>query len=645
MAGRIRDHDWSTSPLGPVEGWPAPLKAALGICLNSSYPTAVYWGPELRLLYNDAWRPVADDRHPWALGRSAAEVWPDIWHVVGDQFAHVVATGKGLSTFDQMLPMRRGDAVVETYWDYSLTPIFDERGAIAGVFNQGVETTDRVQTTRAQKFLLGFGDLLRAGSGPDVDPDAILHSALDAIGGHLAAARVGYAEVDHGAAPTCHVLGDWRSRPDLESLAGRRYELDRYGEPARGEALSGRVVAVADVRTEERLSGGPVEAFGAIGVVANLIVPIARDGRTFAFLFVNDDRPRRWTQREIDTAQEAADRLQLALSEARATARLRESELRSAAIFGQAAVGMAEVSLHGRFLRVNDAMERLLGRSAEELAAATVEQVTHPDDRAESKSRMAEASATGQSFEFEKRYLRPDGSLVWAVTNVTRLVDERGRPSSFLAVAADISERREAERVRALLVAELNHRVRNNLATVQAIARQTRRTVRDPDAFEKVFDARLMALSSAHDLLTREAWSSASLDEIVRLVLAPYASERPDRIAISGAGVRLSPNAAVTMAMALHELAANAARFGALSVSEGRVDTAWSIDRENEIVAVEWRETGGPAVSPPTRRGYGSRLIERGVAQELGGEARLEFPSEGVIFTFRTPFSEKVAPQ
>ncbi|MFD1704751.1 HWE histidine kinase domain-containing protein [Methylopila henanensis] len=643
MARRIRDHDWSATPLGPVEGWPAPLKAALGICLNSSYPTAVYWGPELRLLYNDAWRPVADDRHPLALGRPAAEVWPDIWHVVGDQFAHVVATGKGFSTFDQMLPMRRGASVVETYWDYSITPIFDERGAIAGVFNQGVETTDRVQTTRAQKFLLGFGDLLRDGAGPDVDPDAVLASALEAIGGHLAAARVGYAEVDHSDS-TCLVLGDWRGA-GLESLAGRRYELDRYGEQARGELLSGRVVAVADVRTEERLGGGPAEAFGAIGVVANLLVPITREGRTFAFLFVNDDRPRRWTQREIETAQEAADRLQLALSEARATARLRESELRSAAIFGQAAVGMAEVSLDGRFLRTNDAMKRLLGRSAEELASATVEQVTHPDDRAESTRRMAEASATGQSFEFEKRYLRPDGSLVWAVTNVTRLVDERGRPSSFLAVAADISERREAERVRALLLAELNHRVRNNLATVQAIARQTRRTVRDPAAFEQVFDARLMALSSAHDLLTREAWSSASLDEIVRLVLAPYASERPDRIAISGAGVRLSPNAAVTMAMTLHELAANAARFGALSVSEGRVDAAWSIDRENEIVAVEWRETGGPAVSPPTRRGYGSRLIERGVAQELGGEARLDFAAEGVIFTFRTPFSEKVAPQ
>jgi len=151
MARRIREHRWSASTLGPVEKWPAALREALGICLQSSFPTAIYWGAELLLLYNDAWAPIAGDKHPWALGRPAAEVWSDIWQVLEPQFRQVVRSGRGISLFDQMLPMRRGDRVDETYWDYSFTPILDDEGRVAGVFNQGNETTERVFAARRRE--------------------------------------------------------------------------------------------------------------------------------------------------------------------------------------------------------------------------------------------------------------------------------------------------------------------------------------------------------------------------------------------------------------------------------------------------------------------------------------------------------------
>jgi signal transduction histidine kinase len=151
MGRLIRQHDWSTTPLGPVERWPQALRGALGICLQSSFPTAIYWGPDLRLLYNDAWALIPAEKHPWALGKPAREVWPDIWHVLESQFRDVWVNARGISNFDQMLPMRRRDQTEETYWNYSLTPILDEHGEVAGIFNQGNETTEKVLAARKHR--------------------------------------------------------------------------------------------------------------------------------------------------------------------------------------------------------------------------------------------------------------------------------------------------------------------------------------------------------------------------------------------------------------------------------------------------------------------------------------------------------------
>ena len=151
MAERIRLYDWSQTPLGPITTWHTALRSTLGLCLNSSIPTSIYWGVDLRLLYNDAWAPVPAHRHPWALGRPAREVWSDIWEIVEPQFAQVWASGEGFATYDQMLPIDRGGRIEETYWNYSLSPIRDERGDVVGIFNQGHETTAKVKAERARE--------------------------------------------------------------------------------------------------------------------------------------------------------------------------------------------------------------------------------------------------------------------------------------------------------------------------------------------------------------------------------------------------------------------------------------------------------------------------------------------------------------
>lgn len=151
MGERIRAFDWASHPLGPPQDWPAALRMAVSLCLNSTFPTAIYWGPQFHVIYNDAWSVIPAERHPQALGRAARELWSDIWHVVGPQFEQVMATGVGVAQYEQMLPMVRDGAPRETWWNYSLTALRNADGSIGGLFNQGHEITDLVLARRARQ--------------------------------------------------------------------------------------------------------------------------------------------------------------------------------------------------------------------------------------------------------------------------------------------------------------------------------------------------------------------------------------------------------------------------------------------------------------------------------------------------------------
>jgi two-component sensor histidine kinase len=203
----------------------------------------------------------------------------------------------------------------------------------------------------------------------------------------------------------------------------------------------------------------------------------------------------------------------------------------------------------------------------------------------------------------------------------------------------------EALERRSLLQRELDHRVKNTLASVQSIASQTLRSARSSEAFADSFEARLMALSRAHELLSREVWGRAQLSEIMEAALLPFGGVEGPRISVAGPAVVIAPETAVALHMTVHELAANAAEYGALSIRGGKVSVDWRFDAEADgrALVLTWREQGGPAVTPPTRRGFGSRLIERGLARDLGGVANLSFAPEGVLFTLRVPLSARVA--
>lgn len=262
----------------------------------------------------------------------------------------------------------------------------------------------------------------------------------------------------------------------------------------------------------------------------------------------------------------------------------------------------------------------------------------HPEDRQKRQDAIARALAEHAEMEVEYRTRRPDGSIGWVLAR-GRAVYEGGRAVRMAGISLDITARRAAEERQALLIHELNHRVKNTLATVQSMAMQSLRSAEDPLAANAAFLDRLMALSRVHDLLSEGVWEGASLSDVVRRTLEPYVQDL-SRLTVLGPAVHLVPNAAVTLNLALHELATNAMKYGALSVPAGRVDITWRA--EGAVLVIDWREAGGPPVEAPKRRGFGSRLIERGLAHELG-EARLAFPPEGLWCQISVPIDGRLS--
>jgi len=210
-----------------------------------------------------------------------------------------------------------------------------------------------------------------------------------------------------------------------------------------------------------------------------------------------------------------------------------------------------------------------------------------------------------------------------------------------LILSADVSVRKRAEQQQKLLTAELDHRVKNTFAVVQALAAQTARGTTTPEAFRKTLDARLGAMARTHDLLRHSGWEGALLGDVARETLAPYAGSDGARLTASGPSVRLAPAAATTLTMAIHELATNAVRHGALSMANGRIVLDWRSD--GELLRFRWTESGGPPVQPPAQRGFGTRFIEQSVAADLEGVARFEFAPGGLVCTLDLPLTSKVA--
>jgi PAS domain S-box-containing protein len=327
---------------------------------------------------------------------------------------------------------------------------------------------------------------------------------------------------------------------------------------------------------------------------------------------------------------------------------LRTSEARLKAVLENAPVGIVIAEApSGRVVMGNPQTERIFRHPilpTPDFGAYPQWGLHHPDGTPVPPQEfpIARAVLHGEATAPEEYlYRRGDGTMAWMRLAAAPIRDGAGEVVAGVVAVVDIDQEKKAEEHQALLINELNHRVKNTLATVQSIASQTLRNSSTPAEARSALEARLFALSRAHDVLTRENWDTASLREIVSEALAPYRHERERRLHVAGPDVRLSPRMALVLAMALQELATNAVKYGALSNSTGEVRISWRVQQEagERRLHLAWIESGGPSVVVPKHRGFGTRLIERSLAQELEGEVQITFEPAGLVCTVAAPIA------
>ncbi len=303
---------------------------------------------------------------------------------------------------------------------------------------------------------------------------------------------------------------------------------------------------------------------------------------------------------------------------------------RLASIVESSADAIISKDLNGIITSWNGGAERLFGYKPDEVIGKPIT-ILIPADRIDEEPEIIGRVRRGERVDhYDTVRRRKDGSLIDISLTVSPLKDGDGRIVGASKIARDITERKRAQEQQMLLVREMKHRIKNSLATVQAIATQTlNRHVEERDTFI----ARLHALSNAHDLLTPETWEAASLQAIVTQALKPFQEQHHERIAVDGpANVRLDSTKSVMVAMVIHELATNALKYGALSNGSGHVSVTWERHFQPNLVKFVWQESGGPEISPPQRKGFGSHLIERAFGGQLG-TAQLVFSPQGLSCT------------
>jgi PAS domain S-box-containing protein len=292
----------------------------------------------------------------------------------------------------------------------------------------------------------------------------------------------------------------------------------------------------------------------------------------------------------------------------------------------------------------NDAFLSLTGyKRAEVLAKDFLSLMATGIDR-KIKAEVEACFANKPKTDPEIHYRHKDGSEFWASLFVSPVRGENGEIVQHFVSFVDLTKHKQDQAHCKMLIDELNHRAKNTLSTVQSIVVQALRTPASPDVVRESIETRLFALSRSHDLLSSDHWEGAGLHDLVDNALEPFrvVEDRAERFVVTGENVRLQPKTTLTLAIAFHELATNAVKYGAFSNESGTIAISWKVKRapEGKRLVLRWEERDGPPVVPPSRKGFGSWVIERGLAHELQGAVELTYPTEGVLCTIDIPLAK-----
>ncbi|WP_162178352.1 PAS domain-containing sensor histidine kinase [Parvularcula oceani] len=633
MAEVLRSHDWRATPLGSRADWPQSLRTAVDIMLASGHAMCLAWGTDRTFLYNDAYVPILGARHPEAFGVTFEAAWPEIWEEI-EPLVEATFDGKTSTFRDMPLVMTRNGYPEETWWSFSYSPIRDEQGAVAGLLNVTLETTSQVLAERErdeateelraseakwrtmfETLKEGFilGELVRDETGRAVDwrYEEVNEAWYDLVGVErgLAVGRT-IREVFPG------IEDDWVS--DFADAVER-------GEPAR---------FTRQVGTLGRWYDGTVQHAG---------------GDRFTAIF-SEVTGRVWRERRQAAMLALTDRL-------RDEATAEGMTLAASAVLGEALgverVGYGTVDLDAETITVE---EDWVADGAEALAGTLNfrDFGSYVDDLKDGRTVAVDDCRTDERTQEHAAALEARSARAF----VNMPVFERGALVALFYVgstqprawgAEELQFIRDAayrvrmgvERLRAVeqqevLNGELSHRIKNTLSVVQAVAMQTLAGKTEPSVVED-FGSRLRALSSANEVLLTRNWSAAGLREVAENALATFAI---GRVSFSGPDLDVSSRTAMSLSLLLHELATNAAKYGALSVPEGVVTVAWTVRAEGveDVLEIGWTERGGPPAAAPTRSGFGSRLIRMGLTGS--GDVTLDYDEQGLRVGIRAPLAE-----
>ncbi len=338
--------------------------------------------------------------------------------------------------------------------------------------------------------------------------------------------------------------------------------------------------------------------------------------------------------------QDLEDRVRARTAELEnSTAKLRESEERRSMAIAAGKMGSWDWDWITGDWMWDEGQYRIFGVGPEsfEVNPANVQALLHPDDVDQLRKAIAEFNKGTRSYETEFRIVRPDGDVRWCVGTAAATVDDSGRVMRVSGVTVDITERKRAEERRTLLAREVDHRAKNALALAQSIVRLTRAD--EVKAYVSAVEGRINALARVHTILSLSSWQGAELSKLIDEELAPYSLG--GQIKLAGSEVQLLPATAQTLALALHELFTNSAKYGALSTRTGRLAIGWQV--EDELLTLTWEESGGPLVMTPKSRGFGTRSLLASVESQLGGQAQFDWRAEGLLCRLEVPLVRKTA--
>lgn len=574
------------------DGLPESVQHSLRLFAPAQSQVVIFAGAELRAFYNAAYAPTIGEKHPAAFGQPLDANQTEIWRDLAPMLRDVLSKGMTISVQDHPFHIARFGYPETVYFNISSSPIRAVDGQIDAVLCLMTETTTRINAL----------DALNQNAARMA---AVVEGATVGLGTLDAKGRVVMAN-----SKLVEILG-----VPLERLLGQQWPgLDQSAEdPPRPLSPQDMMARGVHEHRYIRQDGSSIWISQSLGAINPHRAAAVLGGDERYCLIVIDNSHRRKTDAQI---------------------------LQQAAIIDGSDDAIISIDLDLRITSWNDGATRLYGYQAEEVLGQQMTPLLPQARRHEDQDILDRIQAGEKVCSFETSRIRKDGREVPISLTVSPIYDEDGVIIGASKIGRDDSPRLEAARLQEVLLREMKHRVKNILASVLAIARQTLGDMNDPQ--NKVFSERVLALARAQDLLTRTPDDGAQLHDLVAEIISPYT---PERFNCSGPAVSLSSQMVMSLTLALHELATNAAKYGALSVETGRIELSWRLGPEPQndiaerVLVLEWIERGGPVVIKPSHRGFGTILLRDVPTIELQADIELDYHPQGLRYNAKIPIS------